>query len=252
MANDTQPDVPTKTDCTNCPLRLIDIFREFSRQEFAFIQKFKVGEFRVEAGGSIVSEGTNSPHLYTVLDGWATRYKTLGDGSRQILNFALPGDFIGLQSSMFSEMDHSVDALSDMTLCVFSRDRVWELFKQHPGLAFDLTWLATQEERILGAHLTAVGRRTAKSRIAFILLHLYRRCEPLKLAGSDRMRIPFNQQHLADLLGLSLVHTNKTLHRMSEARLLSWKKGTVEFLDRPALMEIAEFDEQPVDDRPFI
>ncbi len=252
MGLSEQEDMPVKTDCINCPLRMIECFRPFSEDELEFIRKFKVGEFHVEAGASIASEGANLEHLYTVLEGWAFRYKTLQNGNRQILNFALQGDFIGLQGSMFGELDHSVDALTDMTLCVFTRKKIWELFTSHPSLAFDVTWLATQEERMLGAHLTAVGQRTARARIAFLLLHLYRRCEPVKLAGANRMFVPFNQQHLADLLGLSLVHTNKTLKRMEAAKLLSWNKGVVVFLNQKALIEIADFDEEKVTGRPFI
>ena len=65
-----------------------------------------------------------------------------------MLNFLLPGDFAGLQSSLFGELDHSVDALTQMTMCVFEHKDVWELFREHPGLAYDVTWLATQEEKI--------------------------------------------------------------------------------------------------------
>ncbi len=250
QANDAA--MGTKTDCLHCPLRLIGYFREFTPAELEFIKRFKVGEFHVEPGASIISEKTNSAHLYTVLEGWAFRYKTLEDGNRQILNFALPGDFIGLQSSMFGEMDHSVDALSNLTLCVFSRDKIWELFKNHPSLAFDVTWLATEQEKRLGGHLTTIGQRPARSRIAYVLLQLYRRCESMEMAKSDRMPVPFNQQHLADLLGLSLVHTNKTLKRMEASKLIAWKKGVIHLADREALMTVAQLDDQEPPSRPFI
>ncbi|NJM35573.1 MAG: Crp/Fnr family transcriptional regulator [Rhodomicrobium sp.] len=252
MGNNNNGALPIKIECTKCPLRTLKHFREFTPRELDFVQKFKIGEFTADSGAAIVKEKTASPHLYTVLEGWAFRYKTLEDGSRQILNFAIPGDFIGLQSSIFGEMDHSVDALTPITLCVFPRDKIWGLFKQHPGLAFDVTWLSTQEERILGATLTTVGQRSARGRIAYVLLHLLARCEPIGLASADRMQVPFNQQHLADLLGLSLVHTNKTLKRMETSGLLSWQKGTIKFLDKEALADAAQFDETEVVSRPFI
>ena len=74
-------------------------------------------------------EGTSSAHLYTVLSGWAFRYKLLPDGRRQILNYCFPGDFIGLQGSVMNEMQHSIEALSDMVLCVFQREGLWRLFE---------------------------------------------------------------------------------------------------------------------------
>lgn len=239
-------------DCDTCPLRAFEHFREFAPAELAFVKTFKIGELVVDAGAGIIAEGTNSAHLYTVLEGWAFRYQTLENGNRQILNFALPGDFVGLQSSMFNEMDHSVDALSKVKLCVFARDRIWELFEKHAGLAFDITWLATREERFLGAHLTAIGQRSAAGRIAFVLLHLYRRCETVGLARSDRLSVPFSQQHLADLLGLSLVHTNKTLKRMESAGLLQWQKGVIKLADREGLAKLAEYEAAPAQALPFI
>jgi CRP/FNR family transcriptional regulator len=247
-----QNGLPIITKCEACPLRALERFRDFSPEELEFVIRFKAGERVADGGATIAAEGANLAHLYTVLEGWGFRYKTLENGSRQVLNFLLPGDFVGLQSSMFGELDHSVDALTRMRLCVFERKDVWELFRNHPGLAFDLTWLATQEEKMLGSHLTAVGQKSARGRMAYLLLHLYKRCERRNLAASDRMIVPFSQSHLADLLGLSLVHTNKTLKRLEKDLLLSWNRNVIQFLDRKALMELAEFDDNDEGTRPFI
>ncbi|TIU18403.1 MAG: cyclic nucleotide-binding domain-containing protein, partial [Mesorhizobium sp.] len=105
--------------------------------ELAFISKFKKGELTVDKGATVLVEGSHSAHLYTVLSGWAFRYKLLQDGRRQILNYLMPGDLIGLQGSVMGEMQHSVEALSPMLLCVFERDNLHELYRNHPGLAYD-------------------------------------------------------------------------------------------------------------------
>ncbi|TIP57352.1 MAG: Crp/Fnr family transcriptional regulator, partial [Mesorhizobium sp.] len=101
----------------------------------------------------VLVEGSHSAHLYTVLSGWAFRYKLLPDGRRQILNFSMPGDLIGLQGSLMGEMQHSVEALSPMLLCVFEREQLQELYRNHPGLAYDITWIASREERMLDENL---------------------------------------------------------------------------------------------------
>ena len=108
-----------RTPCAACPLLSRATFRDFEPSELEFVEWFKRGELSVEAGAPIVQEATSSAHLFTILEGWAFRYKTLPDGRRQILNFAMPGDLIGLQTSVFETMDHGVEALSQMTLCVF-------------------------------------------------------------------------------------------------------------------------------------
>ena len=195
--------------CENCPIRGNSNFRKFSRDEFDYVKKFKSGELTIESGATVFLEGTDSAHLFTVLDGWAFRYKMLEDGRRQILNYALPGDLLGLQASIMGKLDHSVEALTDIVLCVFQRDRIWELYESHPGLAFDTTWLAAREERLLDESLLSVGRRTAQERIAHMLLSLAERARRTGLARGNKIKFPITQHHLADTLGLSLVHTDR-------------------------------------------
>jgi len=245
--------VPGRTvPCERCPFRTNAAFRDFSPPELEFISAFKSGELNAEAGTTLFLEDTNSPHLYTVLAGWAFRYKMLPDGRRQILNFALPGDFLGLQTSVFERMGHSAEALTDMVLCIFPREKLWELFSNHPSLAFDLTWLAAREERILDEHLLSVGRRSALERMAYLLLHLFRRAEDLGLTDGDSLEFPFFQQHLADMLGMSLVHANNTLRRLTSAKVVYWKKKMFRLRDRDRLAEIVGYDFAERRPRPFI
>ena len=153
-----------------------------------------------------------------MLSGWAFRYKMLDDGRRQILNYALPADMVGLQGALMREMEHSVEALTPLTLCVFPRAKLWELYAKLPSLAFDITWLAAREEQLIDENLVSVGRRTALERIAYLLLHLFVRAQEAGLTKGNSIQFPFTQQHLADTLGMSLVHTNKTLKRLTASR----------------------------------
>src|ERR1700677_735745 len=141
--------IQVTTPCAKCPLRALEVFRDRSSLDIAFIQEFKIGELTVASGGAIFLEQSMSSHLFTVLSGWAFRYKTLDDGRRQIINFALPGDFLGLHSSISEVMSHGVEALTNSVLCVFPRDKLWALFNKDPQLAYDITWLAAREERTL-------------------------------------------------------------------------------------------------------
>jgi CRP-like cAMP-binding protein len=226
--------------------------RDFSPDEFAFVREFKSGELSVERGTILFQEGTASSYLYTVLSGWAIRYKALPDGRRQIVNFVLPADFLGLQGTVLGEMQHSVEALTDMLLCVFPRERIWDVYRNHPTLAFDLTWIAAREERSLEEHLVSVGRRTALERIAFVLLHLFSRAEQVGLVANGTVLFPFTQQHLADALGMSLVHTNKTLKRLMQSNSLTWKGRTFTVMDKDALTTAAGYPTAELLPRPFI
>ena len=238
--------------CDKCPLRDMEVLRDFSEAEVDFVSSFKSGELNIEAGANLLLQGTNSAYLYTILVGWAFRYKTLADGRRQILNFALPSDLIGLQGTVADEMQHSVEALTDMTLCIFPREKLWDLFTKFPALAYDVTWLAARGEQILDENLLSVGRRTAIERMAYLFLNLFVRAEEVGLTRSDSIQFPFTQQHVADTLGMSLVHANKTLKKLTATRAVRWKGKTFEILDRKRLEEIAKCEMSDSRQRPFI
>jgi len=232
-------------------LRAASAFRDFTAAELRFVSEFKTGEMMAEAGTTILSEGAHTAHLYTLLSGWAFRFKTLEDGRRQILNYLLPGDLVGLQGSVIGEMEHSVEALSSLVLCVFQRDRLDELFARHPGLGFDVTWLAAQEERMLDDHLLSLGRRTALERAAYLLSFLHQRVMSLDPHRSN-IQLPLTQQHVADTLGLSIVHTNKTLRKLTNMGLLRWLPGACKVQDLDAMMTLAGWDGLGARKRPLI
>jgi CRP-like cAMP-binding protein len=241
-----------RVPCEQCPLRAMPHFRPFTADELRFVSKFKRGEMVAEARSTILSEGSHSAQLFTLLSGWAFRYKMLDDGRRQILNYVLPGDLVGLQGSVAGAMDHSVEALSAAVLCVFQRSDITTLYQQQPGLAFDITWLAAREERMLDDNLLSLGRRTAIERAAYLIALLYQRAAAVGIGRGKRLLIPISQQHVADTLGLSIVHTNKTLRKLSERNLIRWYDRACEVLDEKGLLELSGWAGLPESRRPFI
>jgi CRP/FNR family transcriptional regulator, anaerobic regulatory protein len=241
-----------QTPCERCPLRGLEHFREFKRDELEFVSNFKTGETTVDAGTTILVEASHSAHLFTVLAGWGFRYKMLDDGRRQILNYMMPGDLIGLQGSLMGEMQHSVEALSTVTLCIFEREKLGTLYRSYPDLAYDLTWIAAQEERILDENLLSIGRRSALERAAYLLAFLYQRARATNLFKGERVSIPITQQHVADTLGLSIVHTNKTLKKLAERKLIRWADRGCDILDDQGLLKISGWEGYHEKNRPFI
>lgn len=227
------------TPCERCPLRKLGAFAPMTAEEVRFMASFKVGELKIEAGAPILMEGSNAPQLFTVLHGMGVRYKLTEDGERQVINFVLPGDFLGLQAGVMREMGHSVEATTAMTLCVFDRKRLWEVFRDRPERGFDLTWLAAVEEHFLGETLTTLGQRDAEASVAWALVRFAQRAEALGLLTDGGMPLPFRQRDLADALGLSLVHTNKTLKRIRDKGLARWSDGRLVVEDMAGLMTLA-------------
>ncbi|RVT87351.1 Crp/Fnr family transcriptional regulator [Rhodobacteraceae bacterium CCMM004] len=240
------------TACASCPLRKMPLFTPFSEEEVAFMQKFKTGELTVDGGSPLLAEGSTSPQLYTVLDGMGLRYKTLPDGRRQVINFVLPGDFLGMQSGILGEMQHSVESTTHMRLCVFNRSEIFHLFRSQPQRAFDLTWLVATEEHFLGEALATVGQRSAMERIAWAFVKLYARMTALGGLDGNTIRFPYKQQDLADALGLSLVHTNKTLAKLRERQLVTWSNGELRVMELEELAAIAQLELEPAPIRPLM
>lgn len=240
------------TDCRVCPLRKAKTFRDMGADELKFMRSFKVGESVLGAGAPILMEGSNSPQLFTVLRGMGIRYKLLEDGQRQVLNFVLPGDFIGLQAGVMGEMKHSVEATTAITLCVFNRSELWTMFRQQPQRSYDLTWIASVEEHFLGDALAAVGQMSAVQRISWGLSRFFDRCEGLGLVSSNSCPFPYRQQDLADACGLSLVHTNKTLQKLRSQQILSVQDGWLRLFDREKAQDISMSDDVAPSARPLM
>ncbi|MEP4999187.1 helix-turn-helix domain-containing protein, partial [Pseudophaeobacter sp.] len=116
------------------------------------------------------------------------------------------------------EMGHSVEATTKMTLCVFDR-------------AFSLTWLAGIEEHFLSEAVSTLTPRTALQGVAWALVRVFLRGKPLRIERGGRMEFPFKQQDLADALGLSLVHTSKTLGILRKRQMAQWTEGELRVSD---------------------
>ena len=216
-----------------------------------FVQSLKSNHLAQDAGSWIIHAGQSS-ELYTLFSGWAFRFKTMADGRRQILNFLLPGDLLGLQASMFSDALYDVVALTDVELCVFPRSKIWLLFEQAPELAFDLTWLGAREESLIDDNLVTVGARSATEKIAALIMGLYRRADMLGMVNERTLMFPLNQQHIADALGLSLVHTNKTINKLRRLGMFDFAHGLLTLKNPRVLARIAQAFDTDIVPRPLI
>jgi CRP-like cAMP-binding protein len=241
-APDPVPPGPSaEVACRDCPLRSLKLFHEPTGDELELVQSLKRRERRLGAGEALIHEGQTDAPLYTLQQGWAFRYKTLSDGRRQILSFLLAGDFIGVQQKMGDAAAHGVESLTEALFCVFQRDALWELHRRSPVMGFNVTWLTAHEETMVDDTLLSVGRRSAEERIASLLILLFKRAGALQAdAGSAGVPFPLTQQHIADGLGLSLVHTNKTLRKLERRGLHRIADGRLHLRDVKALARLAD------------
>ena len=238
--------------CRDCPHRPLAAFKTGTPEEVDFIQTMKLGEDNFGAGDTVTAEGAAETPLYTVLSGWAFRYATLADGRRQILNFLLPGDLIGVQANFLGEASHGVEAMGPAVFCRLARSKMWDLYRGFPSLAFDVTWLTAHEEGLVDETLLSVGRRNAGERIATLLIYLYKRAAAIGLAADGVMETPLRQTHLAAALGRARAHENETIGRLEKKGLFRFRRGRLDILNPRALESLADYYEQPLRPRPLL
>lgn len=219
----------------------------------AYMNTIKQGERLFGRGEAILREEEKARFLYTVLEGVLIRYRSLEDGRRQIVNFMFPGDLVGLQGAFDEPISHSVEALTDTRLCVFRRSDFVHLITENPRLGYDVTWLAAKEETALEGHIVSLGRRSAKERVVFLAVWLLDRAIATGVAQEGNvLQIPVTQSQIADMLGLSLVHTNRTIRALDRENLVQWEQREICVPDMNKASDFAGYELSRNGRRPFI
>jgi len=198
----------------------------------------------LKTGECLYFQGDDCSNIYVLLDGWAFRHQSLEDGRRQILEFALPGSVFGLPGS--GVMTHSLEALTPCTFSVFARDSLCDLFQQLPILALRFVELLAGAEARAFERLTNVGRRSARERVANLLVELLVRARQLSpTSRTPRMTLPLMQPHIADALGLASETVCRTLAAMRKDGIvvLRAQKLEVQDIDRLAAEAGVELDQ---------
>ena len=210
--------------------------------ERVFLEEMQSRFESVRSGAEIVSAGHCYRSLFVLSQGTAIRYKVLHDGRRQILNLVLPGDLIGFPGGLFDKSLYSVAAIDDGVVCPVTFDVLFGLFRSHPRLGTALFWQVGHESALFAEHLVGVGRRSAYERVAHLLLEFLVRLQQAGLADERSYALPMTQELMADSLGLSLPHVNRTLRRLREDGLIALKGARLTCLDVAALSRLAGFD----------
>lgn len=212
------------------------------RDELAALETFQRPARIVGPGTELAYEGQKGHKAFILSSGWVSSFKSLSDGSRQIVDFQLPGDFIGVRNVLFRTSEHSFETITEVTLSEVSIDDLFAVFAAAPRLATAILWALSCEEAMVVEHLVDVGRRSALVRTAHYLLELGARLRMVGGASTDGYDCPLTQYLLADALGLSAIHLNRVLRQLREMGLLTFRDGRVEFDDLDALVKLAEFD----------
>lgn len=227
--------------------RKLGAFVALSSTELEALDKLH-GHRRVfSAGHEMVHQGQVDQSAYILASGWVCSYKLLSNGARQIVDFQIPGDFLGLRSLLFRTADHNIEPITAVEASEVLASTLLGIFNIAPRLATAVLWAASRDEAMVVEHLVGIGRRDAKERLAHFLLELGARLKLVGLGSSEGYACPLSQYMLADALGLSAVHVNRVLRELREDGLVTFQHGQVTFHDLQALVGFADFDKAYLD-----
>jgi CRP-like cAMP-binding protein len=226
-------------------LRRLRTLGPISEQEQALVRGLGERRERHTPGAELVAEGEAAYRPRFVLSGWACSQRVMPDGRRQIFDFLLPGDGIGL-----SERPCAPSLCSIVSLTALETVDAEPLLEaaasgRAPGVAAALRRAARQDQARLLDHVVRLGRQTAYERVSHFLLELRRRLEVAGQGDAQRFPMPLTQEMLADALGLSIVHVNRTLQQLRRERLIELRSGVAIILQPDTLGGIAEFGRAP-------
>lgn len=229
--------------CETCVVRRWSLCRPLSHGELAEVTRVRTGTRLLGPGASVIEGGEEADALFIIENGWAFSHAITADGRRQILEFHLPGDMLGIEAVGRMETPHGVETITEVALCVLPKHRMETLMRREATLAFSFACVISRDRAVLAERLASLGRRAASARVAHLLLELHARLMQRGMAEPDGCALPLRQAHIADAVGLTVEHTNRALAELRRDGLATLRDGRLTVHDRRALVELSGWDD---------
>jgi CRP/FNR family transcriptional regulator, anaerobic regulatory protein len=223
---------PNRQVCTDCVVRPFSICAALDRAELRELDH--LGR-HVHFGPreTVFAQEQITTSFYNLLEGVMRLYKLLPDGRRQIVGFALPGDFLGMTASARHSL--SADAIGPVEVCRFSRTSFAQFIEDKPHLLRRINELAVRELSQARDHMVLLGRRSAEEKVATFLIGWRDRLA--RFASPSRtVALPMSRQDIADYLGLTIETVSRTFTKLERKGVIGIMPGSVLLLD-PARAE---------------
>lgn len=220
--------------CAKCRVRLYAVCSAMSDDDILQLEDLS-HHLEVAPRAPVILAGDKARFVYTVTSGSVRLQRDLADGRRQVIGFAIPGDFIGLTSD--ENYSFSADALVQTSLCRFDRAEFMALSRNKQPLLERLHLAATHELTIAQDHMVVLGRRRAEERVAAFLIRWRERLARVN-SKSANIPLPMGRQDMADHLGLTIETVSRILARWMRERIILDVPGGVRVLDQERLGDI--------------
>ncbi len=219
--------------CSTCPIRHYGLCPALSKILSEQFETHDLRQISLPAKSYLYLQGDLNNSNYILKEGWVLLSRITQDGSRQVLRSVLPGDFLGFQPELNGPHIDTAMTLSDSVICVVPE--LEAICQTHPELAFRLVWVGACEMILTETYLANISKGSARKRIAFMALELYQRLLLRDMNLGYSIPFPLVQEDIADLLGLTSIHVNRTLKKLAAEGILKVEKHRLTILDYDVL-----------------
>jgi CRP/FNR family transcriptional regulator len=216
-----------------------------SMERHRLIPSYRVGDRKIEAGRDLFSIGSTGNACFNLLDGWVALYTLHEDGRRQIVQFALPGAVLGVLSSTRAQATIGALTLTDVVVSVVPLATLTSLSRAEPEISMRLVRSLAHDCTLAFERMTSIGRRSARERVAHLLLELFTRYRA-QWPGNriEEMTLPVTQEDIGDATGLTFVHVNRVLSALRKERIVKFHYRKLTILDPDRLIDVAGVDRE--------
>lgn len=225
----------------SCFADIVSELVELTPGEKAALEKLEERQRHVRRGAVLQRENEECSELFILRRGLMMSYVLLDDGSRQILRFLFPGDMLGVSSAVYHEAPETLAALSDCVVSPFDRAALARIMTEHPRLSAMLLVYGQIERVALTDRLAALGRTSAKARVAALLLELRNRLRGTDKSIANAFALGLTQEEIGDATGLTAVHVNRMLRQLEDEGMIAREAGRVTLRDERALAQTANY-----------
>jgi len=235
---------PIRPDLPNPLADRLSRFVELDQEEIDALGRLSRRTRKFRVNETLVDQQSNPNTVCLMLTGVAYRYRFLSDGRRQIFGYLLAGDLCDTEFLISNHCDHSVGLLCDSEVAMIPTLKLMEMMVAYPRIERALLTAATVETAIMREWLLNMGQRDAIQKLAHFLCEMSARLGSISDVDSDgSFAIPITQIELADTIGLTPVHVNRSLQRLRRQGVLCWSRRRLTIINRQVLELIADFDD---------
>lgn len=210
----------------------------------ALIDAIPYTERQYEARETVYLAGDKTENILIVKDGWFASSIELRDGGRQLLNYYVPVDIIGLEFVDSSETPTGLTALSASRARLVPRKEFVRIMKSDLTLTTQVLSILGLQDVLMQERLCAMSRMTARDRIAYFLLTLRSKVNAKNENKSMTIIFPLTQTDIADSLGLTNVTVSRSLTELEQLGYLTYSRNIVEFLRMEDLAKEVSFTDR--------